>query len=370
MILSLVHSMQFAFEHPVFLDPVWLRLRPRTDPFQTLLSFHLESLPEPDRIERMTDLDGNGLSRLWFSGSHPALLLKATSRVRTLRSNPFDFLFQDPRACALPMSYPPRLAPLLAPYLLPENASFRGPLFRKFMEDLQDLSRMETVPFLAALSRHIPEILSNQSREEGPPRSPEETLEEGSGSCRDFALLAMEACRALNIAARFTSGYHLPSSPSPLLPHLRRRPSPFFRVGWLGGLSGVFLVCFLLTIPFFRTAGRPGRPGRLSSHGMTGRGGIFHGEGGGIPTRSGYRRSCFSRRQSERSFGITSDSWSVSRPFGTWPERSFPLSSNHGRGWDTTRERGTSTVRRGSWRKITETSDGRNPWRSGSGFPG
>ena len=233
MILSLVHSMQFAFEHPVFLDPVWLRLRPRTDPFQTLLSFHLESLPEPDRIERMTDLDGNGLSRLWFSGSHPALLLKATSRVRTLRSNPFDFLFQDPRACALPMSYPPRLAPLLAPYLLPENASFRGPLFRKFMEDLQDLSRMETVPFLAALSRHIPEILSNQSREEGPPRSPEETLEEGSGSCRDFALLAMEACRALNIAARFTSGYHLPSSPtSPSLHAWAEAYLP--EIGWRG----------------------------------------------------------------------------------------------------------------------------------------
>ncbi len=233
MLLSLVHSMRFTFENPVFLEPFCLRMKPRTDPSQTLLSFHLESLPEPDRIECIADLDGNDLSRLWFGGYHRTLVLKATSRVRTLRTNPFDFLFHDPRACALPMSYPPRLNPLLSPYRLPDAASLKGPLFRKFMGDLLDLSQMETVPFLVALSRHIPEILTNQSREEGPPRSPEETLEEGSGSCRDFALLAMEACRAMNIAARFTSGYHLPSSPtSPSLHAWAEAYLP--EIGWRG----------------------------------------------------------------------------------------------------------------------------------------
>lgn len=69
---------------------------------------------------------------------------------------------------------------------------------------------METIPFLTLLSRQLPECLAMKPREEGPPQSPEETLRKGSGSCRDFSVLAMEICRSFQIASRFTSGYHLP----------------------------------------------------------------------------------------------------------------------------------------------------------------
>ena len=58
-------------------------------------------------------------------------------------------------------------------------------------------------------------------------QSPGETLRRRSGSCRDFAVLMMEAARSLGIAARFVSGYiFVPELSGPRRPSAAGRRTP------------------------------------------------------------------------------------------------------------------------------------------------
>ena len=60
---------------------------------------------------------------------------------------------------------------------------------------------------VATLNETVHRQIGYQLREEKGVQRPLETLAKGTGSCRDMATLLMEACRALGIAARFSSGY-------------------------------------------------------------------------------------------------------------------------------------------------------------------
>ena len=66
---------------------------------------------------------------------------------------------------------------------------------------------LDTLEILIAMTRRIRSDFIYAARETVGTQEPMRTLEIGSGSCRDFALLMMEAARSLGFAARFVSGY-------------------------------------------------------------------------------------------------------------------------------------------------------------------
>jgi transglutaminase-like putative cysteine protease len=67
--------------------------------------------------------------------------------------------------------------------------------------------RTGTVEMLAAMTRAVRASLAYVAREESGIQDPTKTLRQASGSCRDFAVLMMEAVRSLGLAAHFVSGY-------------------------------------------------------------------------------------------------------------------------------------------------------------------
>lgn len=64
-----------------------------------------------------------------------------------------------------------------------------------------------TRDLLVKMNQHIRDHFRYASRDEEGTQTPLQTLDLGSGSCRDFALLMMEAARRLGVATRFVSGY-------------------------------------------------------------------------------------------------------------------------------------------------------------------
>lgn len=65
----------------------------------------------------------------------------------------------------------------------------------------------DTLALLKDLSAGVSEWLCYQSREDEGTQSPTQTLDRGWGSCRDFAVLFVEAARSLGFGARIVSGY-------------------------------------------------------------------------------------------------------------------------------------------------------------------
>lgn len=67
--------------------------------------------------------------------------------------------------------------------------------------------KSETLDLLRAMNHSIKAEFHYLWREEHGPQSPQTTLLRKSGTCRDYALLMMEAVRSLGLAARFVTGY-------------------------------------------------------------------------------------------------------------------------------------------------------------------
>lgn len=91
--------------------------------------------------------------------------------------------------------------------LEPHCTDPEGRLFEWMRPFLAPAVRPDTRELLIAMTDAIKNGLRYVARNDEGTQTPDETLRLGSGSCRDFALLMMEAVRRLGMAARFVSGY-------------------------------------------------------------------------------------------------------------------------------------------------------------------
>jgi len=207
LIIDVAHDTLYEYDRPVFLEPHAIRLVPRVDGYQETISRELRLRPEPGGFCETLDPEGNLAVLAWFDGASDRLAIGARVRVRTLRQNPFDFLLTGPSTERLPMTYAAAERVPLAPYA---RAGDRDPTVAEWAAAVSREAGGYPLPFVAALAREISRVCTAKVREEGPPLPAGETLRQRTGSCRDLAVLFVDACRTQGIAGRFVSGYHFP----------------------------------------------------------------------------------------------------------------------------------------------------------------
>ncbi len=211
MIYTISHTLSYTYDCPVQLAPHVLRLSPRSDACQALINSTLQINPQPEKISRNIDLDGNSLMQLWFAPVPlSSLQIQMQCQVETYRTNPFDFLLER-WAAQLPIDYPSSLKTQLSPYLTSGSITYEPGLDPQAVQLAQSIHQAtdgHTVLFLGKLNQQIFEDCAYVIRETGDPFPPGITWMQKCGSCRDYAVLFMEVCRAVGLAARFVSGYH------------------------------------------------------------------------------------------------------------------------------------------------------------------
>jgi transglutaminase-like putative cysteine protease len=166
--------------------------------------FELQVEPHPTGSSDNLDIDSNSTTTIWFNDMHDSLAIQASSVVYVPRIDPFDFIITEEKILRLPTTYPANYSEVLEPYV---RRRYQSTLLDDFVRPILTRSKDVTTSFLSNLSMEIFDQFSRESRKSGDPLHPDDTLTRRSGACRDLALLFMECCRSVGLAARFVSGY-------------------------------------------------------------------------------------------------------------------------------------------------------------------
>jgi len=200
--VALRHVTHYRYDKLINIGPQVVRLRPAPHSRTPILAYSLKVTPANHFINWQQDPQGNYLARLVFPEKAQELKIEVDLVAEMAVINPFDF-FLEPEAEKIPFKYDDSLAVELAPYLVKLPAT---PLFQKYL-DAVPREPMPTIDFLVALNQRLQGDIRYLIRMEPGVQTPEETLLNASGSCRDSTWLLVQIMRHLGMAARFVSGY-------------------------------------------------------------------------------------------------------------------------------------------------------------------
>lgn len=200
--VALNHVTEYRYDRRINLGPQVVRLRPAPHCRTRILAYSLRITPEQHFVNWQQDAQSNYLARLNFPDKTEHFRIEVDLVAEMAVLNPFDF-FLAPYAEEFPFKYQAEDRRELVSYFVKAPVT---PLVAEYLAKV-DLTPRRTIDFLVELNRMLAQDVRYLIRLEPGVQSPEQTLTNGSGSCRDSAALLVHLLRHLGFAARFVSGY-------------------------------------------------------------------------------------------------------------------------------------------------------------------
>ncbi len=205
-ILSLRHLTRYRYAQPVAFGEHRIMVRPQESYDQRLLDEALAITPAPAELRWVEDVFGNAVAIARFEGRSRELSFDSTLLMEHSPIAP-----EDIRVEAYARRYP-----------FTYSSEDMPDLVRSIERGHHDPDRIvdawagrfvrakrspETLAMLIDMTSTIRRDFTYLARHQKGTQTPIETLQKRQGTCRDFAVLMIEASRALGLAARFVSGY-------------------------------------------------------------------------------------------------------------------------------------------------------------------
>ena len=202
---DITHTTRYRYTEPVRFGEHRVMFRPRDSHDLRVLATDLVVSPEAD-VRLIQDTHSNSIALVQPLEEAAELAIVCTFTIEHVPTEVLE-LPLAPGAEHFPFAYTVEERFDLEHYLRPHHDDPQGELTQWARQFIRTDGPTGTRELLVAMNQHIRDHFTYAARDEEGTQSPLETLERGSGSCRDFALLMMEAARRLGVATRFVSGY-------------------------------------------------------------------------------------------------------------------------------------------------------------------
>ena len=202
--LTVHHSTVYRYGAPVSLGEHRMLFRPRESHDLRLIRTNLIITPRPSVLRWLHDPFDNSVAVATFEGTTTELRFDSTVTLEHFENSVPEYPLEE-YARRYPFSYSDEDFSNLGCALDHHNGDRNVSQWALQFLDASDTTG--TMKILRSMTAGIREQFKYTRRTEKGVQTPAETLHSRQGSCRDFAVLMIEATRSLGVAARFVSGY-------------------------------------------------------------------------------------------------------------------------------------------------------------------